>query len=199
MTHVYVAGLATDYCVKFTALDARQLGFTTYLIKVASRGVNLQAGDVEWAIGEMRAAGVKIVTAADVLGGANLHGRQIHDSQNTSRQIMRGPIASLKILFPPMNTDPIEFYSTRDAYGEFSNFSAHPIRLKDRVWPTTEHYFQAQKFPDTPHEEQIRNAPSPMIAARLGRNRSRPLRPDWEQVKETIMREALQAKFTPVS
>ena len=95
-----------------------------------------------------------------------------------------------------MNSDPIQFYSTRAAFGEFSNFSAHPIRLKDRVWPTTEHYFQAQKFPNTPHEEQIRNAPSPMIAARLGRSRSRPLRSDWEQVKEDIMREALRAKFT---
>ena len=95
-----------------------------------------------------------------------------------------------------MNTEPIQFYSTRAAYGEFSNFSAHPIRLKDRVWPTTEHYFQAQKFPDTPHEEQIRNTPSPMIAARLGRSRSSPLRADWEHVKEDIMREALRAKFT---
>ena len=71
VTHVYVAGLATDYCVKFTALDARQLGFNTYLIKDACRGVNLQAGDVDRAIGEMRAARVKIVTAADVLGQCN--------------------------------------------------------------------------------------------------------------------------------
>ena len=71
--HVYVAGLATDYCVKFTALDARQLGFHTYLIKDASRGVNLQAGDVDWAIGGMRAAGVKIFTAADVLLCTDLH------------------------------------------------------------------------------------------------------------------------------
>ena len=57
---VYVAGLATDYCVKFTALDARALGFETHLIQDASRGVNLKPGDVDAAIDEMRKAGVTI-------------------------------------------------------------------------------------------------------------------------------------------
>ena len=47
MTDVYVCGLATDYCVKFTALDARQLGFKTHLIEDACRGVNLKPGDVD--------------------------------------------------------------------------------------------------------------------------------------------------------
>ena len=93
-------------------------------------------------------------------------------------------------------TEPLCFYRVQDPYGAFSNFSPHPFQLKGRVWPTSEHYFQAQKFPDTEHEEAIRLEPSPMIAARMGRARSRPLRKDWEQVKEDIMREALRAKFT---
>jgi N-glycosidase YbiA len=92
--------------------------------------------------------------------------------------------------------DPILFYRVNDAYGAFSNFSPHAVWLKGRSWPTTEHYFQAQKFADTPHEEEIRQIDSPMIAARLGRERCRPLRADWERVKEDVMREALQAKFT---
>jgi N-glycosidase YbiA len=91
---------------------------------------------------------------------------------------------------------PIYFYSTRNAYGNFSNFSAHPIMLKGKHWPTTEHYFQAQKFADTPHEEAIRLAKTPKQAATMGRERTRPLRPDWEQVKDDIMREAVRAKFT---
>ncbi len=91
---------------------------------------------------------------------------------------------------------PILFYRVSERYGEFSNFSPHPFRLKDRVWPTAEHYFQAQKFPDTPHEEEIRLIKSPMIAARMGRDRKRPLRPRWDLVKEDVMREALYAKFT---
>jgi ribA/ribD-fused uncharacterized protein len=90
----------------------------------------------------------------------------------------------------------IHFYSTKAEYGYFSNFSAHPVRLKGRTWPTAEHYFQAQKFADTPYEEEIRRANSPMIAARLGRSRKHPLRRDWESVKDAIMREAVLAKFT---
>jgi len=90
----------------------------------------------------------------------------------------------------------ILFYRINDPYGGFSNFSAHPIKLKDRVWPTSEHYFQAQKFVGTEHEEQVRQAGSPMIAARMGRSRERPLRPDWESVKDDLMREALYAKFS---
>ena len=56
---VYVCGLATDYCVKFTALDAVQLGFETFLIADACRGVNLKPGDVTHAVEEMLANGVR--------------------------------------------------------------------------------------------------------------------------------------------
>ncbi|WP_437553485.1 NADAR family protein [Sorangium sp. So ce367] len=90
----------------------------------------------------------------------------------------------------------IRFYRSGDAHGCFSNFSRHPVTLKGKVWPTSEHYFQAQKFPGTEHEEVIRNAPGPGEAARMGRQRSRPLRPDWEQVKDDVMREVVLAKFT---
>lgn len=60
---------------------------------------------------------------------------------------------------------------------------------------TSEHYFQAQKFAGTPHEEIIRNAASPKIAAKMGRSRKRPLRKDWEEIKETVMRKAAMQKF----
>ena len=90
----------------------------------------------------------------------------------------------------------IRFYSTKDAYGEFSNFSAHPFTLKKRVWRTTEHYFQAQKFAGTEHEELILAESSPMVAARMGRSRKRPLWKDWERVKDSVMMDALRAKFT---
>ena len=90
----------------------------------------------------------------------------------------------------------INFYSTRDEYGCFSNFSRHHLFLKDKVWKTSEHYFQAQKFAGTEYEEKVRLAHSPKEAAELGRNRKFPLRKDWEEVKDDIMREALRAKFT---
>src|SRR5688572_9128971 len=91
--------------------------------------------------------------------------------------------------------DPILFYAVGDPYGEFSNFAPFPLRLKNKTWPTTEHYFQAQKFAGTPHEEEIRLAKSPRVAARMGRSRKRPLRRDWEVVKDRIMLDALRAKF----
>jgi nicotinamidase/pyrazinamidase len=59
---VFVMGLATDYCVKFTALDAVQRAtLKTTLIEDGSRGVNLRPGDVEAAVKEMREAGVNVV------------------------------------------------------------------------------------------------------------------------------------------
>lgn len=93
-------------------------------------------------------------------------------------------------------TDTIQFYSVSDEYGCFSNFSAHEIRLKGKLWPTSEHYFQAMKFQSTEHQEAIRKQRSPMIAARMGRDRKRPLRRDWESVKDAIMRDAVLAKFS---
>lgn len=90
----------------------------------------------------------------------------------------------------------IRFYSVGDEYGEFSNFAAYPITLAGKRWPTSEHYFQAQKFADPRLRERIRKANTPMIAARLGRDRSSPLRRDWESVKVSVMTEAVLAKFT---
>jgi ribA/ribD-fused uncharacterized protein len=89
----------------------------------------------------------------------------------------------------------INFYSTKDEYGCFSNFAHSLIKLKGKSWPTAEHYFQAQKFAGTEYEEEVRQAKSPMIAARLGRSRKQPLRKDWESVKDAVMREAVLAKF----
>ena len=57
---VHIAGLATDYCVKYTALDAASLGYETHLHLEACRGVELSPGDIERAIEEMREAGVHV-------------------------------------------------------------------------------------------------------------------------------------------
>jgi N-glycosidase YbiA len=89
----------------------------------------------------------------------------------------------------------IKFYQTNEEYGCFSNFADYPIELKGKIWPTSEHYFQAQKFVGTKYEEEIRKINSPMMAAQLGRDRKKPLRRDWEKVKDSIMRDAVLAKF----
>jgi len=60
---VYICGLATDYCVKYTALDAAKLGYETYLIEDACKGVNLNPDDSSKAIAEMESAGVIVVNS----------------------------------------------------------------------------------------------------------------------------------------
>jgi ribA/ribD-fused uncharacterized protein len=90
----------------------------------------------------------------------------------------------------------IYFYRERDLpYGCFSNFSKHDFVLDDLRWRTVEHYFQALKFPGDPHADRIRLVKSPMEAKTLGNDRHAPLRPDWEQVKDDVMRRAVRAKF----
>lgn len=89
----------------------------------------------------------------------------------------------------------IRFYRVNDEYGCFSNFSKHGFELEGKFWLTSEHYFQAQKFAGSVYEEEIQKAKSPMDAARMGRDRSKPLRPDWELVKDEVMKKAVLQKF----
>jgi N-glycosidase YbiA len=89
----------------------------------------------------------------------------------------------------------IYFYTPREQYGCFSNFSPHGFELDNLYWYTSEHYFQAQKFIGTFHLEQIRLVKTPKEAAKMGRERNLPLRQDWEKVKDDIMRKAVMRKF----
>lgn len=67
ITEVHVLGVAADFCVKFTVLDALSEGFTTVLVKDATRGVNLQPGDVDRAITEMQEAGASIQLSGELV------------------------------------------------------------------------------------------------------------------------------------
>ncbi len=91
---------------------------------------------------------------------------------------------------------PIYFYRAKEQpYGCFSNMAPYSFELDGVEWPTSEHYFQAQKFAGTPRCEQIRQTRSPMVAARMGRSRKYPLRADWEQAKDTLMLQGVLKKF----
>lgn len=92
----------------------------------------------------------------------------------------------------------IYFYKVNEPYGCFSNFSPHEIHLQGTNWSTVEHYYQAQKFVgtiDAALVQMIYTAQTPEDAAALGRDRTRLVRPDWEQVKTQVMREAILKKF----
>jgi ribA/ribD-fused uncharacterized protein len=93
----------------------------------------------------------------------------------------------------------IFFYKAHGPYGCFSNFSPHSIYLQGKTWPTSEHYYQAQKFVGTTSPERchlIWQAPTPEAAATLGRDPRYPVRQDWDEVKSTVMYAAVWAKFS---
>jgi ribA/ribD-fused uncharacterized protein len=92
--------------------------------------------------------------------------------------------------------ETIQFYNVNETYGAFSNFAYFPIRLKNKVWKTTEHYFQAQKFKNQAYQEKIRKVSSPMKAAELGRSRKEPILKNWDTIRLAVMYEAVKTKFT---
>ncbi len=61
VTDIYLCGLALDYCVKYSALDARQFGFNVHVIVDACRGIALEPGDLDRALNEMKKAGTTIL------------------------------------------------------------------------------------------------------------------------------------------
>lgn len=63
---VYLLGLATDYCVKFSALDAINLGYNTFVIMDGCRGVELTVGDSQKAFEEMKNAGAHLIESTNV-------------------------------------------------------------------------------------------------------------------------------------
>lgn len=95
---------------------------------------------------------------------------------------------------------PIRFYNKHEAFYEFTNFYKFaPFDLDGKKWPSTEHYFQSQKFVGTPYEEYIRlYASSPHDAFKLARDPEslKWQRSDWGSVKLDVMYKALLAKFT---
>lgn len=90
----------------------------------------------------------------------------------------------------------IHFYHSDQSWGELSNFSPHSIFILNRVWPTVEHFYQAQKFSGTPHEEAIRRCKTPMLAKLRAEELSDLYcRKDWPAVRERVMKDGILAKF----
>jgi nicotinamidase/pyrazinamidase len=63
---VYLMGLALDYCVKYSALDARYLGLNTYVIVNGCRGIELESGDIDRALEEIKRAGAILMKSDDL-------------------------------------------------------------------------------------------------------------------------------------
>jgi nicotinamidase/pyrazinamidase len=64
--NIYLMGLLLDYCVKYSTLDARQLGLDTYVIVDGCRGIELEPGDIDRALDEMKGAGAVLLKSSEL-------------------------------------------------------------------------------------------------------------------------------------
>lgn len=100
---------------------------------------------------------------------------------------------------PQVSNEPLLFNAAKiNVYKEFDNRFPSPFTLDGKAWPTVEHYYQAMKFPELPEfQEQIRAAPTATAAAKLGKTKDplKPIRLDWKDQREAIMKKAVTAKF----
>jgi ribA/ribD-fused uncharacterized protein len=89
----------------------------------------------------------------------------------------------------------IRFYDPGGPVGWLSNFSLHELQIDDEVWPSVEHYYQAQKFSDRQIRNRIRLAITPSAAKEIGQRFKTIRLPDWGDKKEAVMMTALRVKF----
>lgn len=92
-------------------------------------------------------------------------------------------------------TNEIQFYEPNDDYGFLSNFAASPILVDGFKWPTSEHYYQAQKFSDPNIIKKIQLAESPDDAFQISRENDRFIRADWLALRDEIMQYIVAEKF----
>ncbi len=92
-----------------------------------------------------------------------------------------------------METEKVLFFTKE--YYMFSNFSAFAVEWNDKLWPTSEHAYQAAKFEDDELQEEIRNASSPKAAYDLAHEHESKMDPDWDKWKLGIMEEIVRAKL----
>ena len=91
---------------------------------------------------------------------------------------------------------PICFYHRAEPYYEFTNFYQAPINLDGYEWPTSEHYFQAQKWPNMPgFHVKIRHMGSAREVFEFTRQTKQAVRADWDDEKVEVMERAVRAKF----
>eukprot|EP01121_Diplochlamys_sp_Union-15-3_P001698 TRINITY_DN11484_c0_g1_i1.p1 TRINITY_DN11484_c0_g1~~TRINITY_DN11484_c0_g1_i1.p1 ORF type:complete len:149 (-),score=27.55 TRINITY_DN11484_c0_g1_i1:10-456(-) len=93
-------------------------------------------------------------------------------------------------------SEPVYFCEAEGPYACFSNYYQVNINIDGKIWPSTEHWFQSQKFSSPEYQEEIRTTKSPTEAKKLGYARRPDYNKQWEKVKDGVMKKGLEAKFT---
>lgn len=88
---------------------------------------------------------------------------------------------------------PIKFYELQ--FYMFSNFSSFAVEYDGRMWPTSEHAYQAMKFLERELQEEVRGQRSAHAAMKLAQSMHASYRPDWKEVRVAIMKEVCRAKL----
>ncbi|MBT4289879.1 MAG: NADAR family protein [Deltaproteobacteria bacterium] len=97
---------------------------------------------------------------------------------------------------PYSNKNTIYFHDVDKAFGDFSNFSDHPVFCDGVIWKTVEHYYQAQKFHDFDLQDRIRMTPSPVTAKEFSNMNSHLIKKNWLEIKQQEMTIGVRSKFT---
>ena len=92
--------------------------------------------------------------------------------------------------------DEIQFYEPNEDFGFLSNFALAPIKVDGVKWPSSEHYYQAQKFNDPQLQDLIRHASTPDKAFSLSREYAQFVKADWMAVRDSVMRDVVIEKFS---
>lgn len=91
----------------------------------------------------------------------------------------------------------IRFLKLKDPHGHMSNFYPSAISYMGKTYSTSEHLYQAQKFShNLDYYEKIRTAHSPWLAAKLGRSKDFLTVPNWEAIRDDVMRVVVYLKYT---
>lgn len=90
----------------------------------------------------------------------------------------------------------IQFYEANDDFGFLSNFALAAVKIAGVEWPSSEHFYQAQKFNDPQLQRLIRQASTPDEAFSLSREYAQWVKSDWLQQREHVMRYVVAEKFS---
>ena len=191
-----VKGRAVRICSHMDLPDAEQnVSIFTYCTTIPDEAVIAQAIDKTLERSDRFSAKDAAVLGVPVPPSAK--GKEI--DADLFKKVEEAPEAPIPEGAQASVSGPVRFsLKLENDYKGFLTMAPSPIVVDGKRYPTVEHYFQAMKYPgDLQWQEAIRVADKGLKARQLGEDKTKAaaMRADWEKVKETVMREALVAKF----